>query len=924
MPGSEYLETNAYYDWFDVGTALAALGANYGWLCEVAVRYKWNLIKAVVGLVIGIAATSSVEVGEAVSEQSFAAQGMAPIVSLPEKKLSLPFMAGVLRSLQSQHQDSVLVALRDLDQRAQNTRIAAAGKLRAALSSVDTKSRVALKLQLARHTAGFTAGGARLGGANMAYRSQLAGALQSAQSLDEADRIAAGHYAISLWRMAEGAKIDWAKPPFRLSLLRDDNLGRALIERSAIADAQSRDYKSALRKYKALTAGASGSVIRADFDMRALHLARLMGEQSNKPGIYESQLIALEKDYLDPSLLGSGNEARAKSVASEVVQRHKQFVLGTMTRAASQKASRRDRAEAIAMAHRLLKSMADDGESISVKSKMAGLYEKSQQYAEAVAIYKELAASAQEGSRTSYMVAAIRAQSILASWPLTVPWNDSKHGHEDARTELLSLYQQLSGNGQQKSWEIAAHQGLLMVDLGRRDDAYTLWQDQLKSQPAGVHAGNAAGHMLSAYAGDQNWPELEKMARFVREHKIAAVHHGKPIDTSDHLALALLEQGKGAIGESKYKDATKKLIEVVKQFPRFKRCDEAMFLLSSAYRGAGEHTAAINTLVAFDKRFATSRYYRQAMLNGGEWSQNMALEEQAAHFYERFLAKFAKDQESQKIRDQLTSLHVGLGHYASALSVLHATVANATDSQTKSAALVQIMEIERRSGSMVRAAATAKQIASTGDVGDDGKASALAVRAQVAASQGKFAEVQTIERELQGLSGQIAQESLAGTRFILANARSKDPIKSFNNLELRDPLATLKSHYGTYRSVRQAYNAVCDVGSTSFCPLAMMKLSQLSATFAEHVQDISIQDSLAPEVVSRFKSQQAAIMSDVTSTAQQSDAKALAMVQNGHSDPDTTQAVLWQAAGDWQSDRVSGSTGNGFVQWSVDEGAGHE
>jgi hypothetical protein len=234
------------------------------------------------------------------------------------------------------------------------------------------------------------------------------------------------------------------------------------------------------------------------------------------------------------------------------------------------------------------------------------------------------------------------------------------------------------------------------------------------------------------------------------------------------------------------------------------------------------------------------------------------------------------------------------------------------------------MEIERRSGSMLRAAATAKEIARAGDVSDDSKASALAVRAQVAASQGKFADVQTIERELQGLSGQIAQESLAGTRYILANARSKSPIKNFNNLELRDPLATLESQYAAYKSVRQAYNSVCDVGSTSFCPLAMMKLSQLSASFAEHIQDISIQESLASEVVARFKSQQAAVMSDVTSTAQRSDAKALSMVQNGHSDPDTTQAVLWQAAGDWQSDRVSGSTGNGFVQWSVDEGAGHE
>ena len=887
-------------------------------------RYKWNILKAALGLVIGIAATNSVEVGEAVTEQSFAAQSLSPIMALPEKRLAIPFMSDVLKSLRDQKQDSVLSALRDLDQRAEKVRVAAAGKLRSSMGSLDTKSRVAIKLQLARHTAGFTAGGSRLGGSNAAYRSQLAGALQSAQSLEESDRVAAGHYALSLWRMAEGSKIDWARPPFRINLLGDANLGKALIERSAIADWQARDYKASIRKYKALSAGSSGTLVRADFDMRTLHLARLMSEQSGKPSVYEVQLMALEKDYLDSGLLGSGNETRAKAVEGEIVQRHKTFVLGTMVRATGAKAGRRDRTEAIAMGQRLLKAMPADSESTSIKAKMAGLYEKNEQYAEAVSLYKELAASAAEGSRNTYLIAAVRAQSVLSSWPITVPWNGAKRGSEEARTELLSIYQQLASNNGQKSWEISAHQGLLMVELGRRDEAFSLWHELLKSQPSGIHASNATGHMLTFYASEQNWVELEKMSRFAREHNIAALYKGRSVDTYEQLALALLEQGKSAIGEQKYKDATKKLIEVVKQYPRFKRCDEAMFLLSSAYRGAGDHVAAINTLVAFDKRFSESKYHRQAMLNGGDWAQNMALEEQAVHFHERFLAKYGKDQDAQKIRDQLTALHLGLGHYAHALNVLQSTVANTSDSQVKAAALAQIMEIERRSGSMVRAAATAKQISSSSDVSGDQKASALAVRAQVAASQGKFAEVQSIEKELQGLSGQVAQESLAGTRYILANARSKAPIKSFNNLELRDPLATLQSQYAAYKSVRQAYNSVCDAGSTSFCPLAMMKLSQLSATFAEHIQDISIQDSLAPEVVSRFKSHQSAIMSDVTSTAQQSDAKALAMVQNGHSDPDTTQAVLWQAAGDWQSDRVSGSTGNGFVQWSVDEGAGHE
>ena len=112
------------------------------------------------------------------------------------------------------------------------------------------------------------------------------------------------------------------------------------------------------------------------------------------------------------------------------------------------------------------------------------------------------------------------------------------------------------------------------------------------------------------------------------------------------------------------------------------------------------------------------------------------------------------------------------------------------------------------------------------------------------------------------------------------------------NLSLRDPSATLKSHYNVFRGVRQAYQAVCEGGASSYCALAMMKLSQLSLDFVVVTQDIAVQDDLAPEVVQRFKALQQSITSDVTGTSQQADQKALAAVRAGLSDPDAAQAVL--------------------------------
>jgi len=501
---------------------------------------------------------------------------------------------------------------------------------------------------------------------------------------------------------------------------------------------------------------------------------------------------------------------------------------------------------------------------------------------------------------------------------------NSKGAKLDARGELLELYQRLAGLLDGRNWEVTSQQGLLAVSLERRDEAFTLWQDLLKTQSIGVHAVNAMGTMLTAYSSEQNWAETERLARFSVEHRMSPVYRGKSLNSGDILALAVIEQGKVALAEHKYKEAIGRFSEVVKGHSHFARCDEALFLLASAYHGAGQHSASVNSLLAFEQRYPRSGFYRQAVLNGGDWSSAMAAEENTVFFYQRFAQRFGKDGEAQRIRDSLTALHIGMGHYSDALAILNMTVAASDNNTTKIAALTKIMEIEKRSGTLARAGLAAQKILQNNEAGEDAKASALGIKAKLSAAHGRYGEVEGIAQQLAGMSSAAAQEALGGARYVLAMARSKAPVQAFNNLELRDPAATLQSHYAAYRSTRQAFMSVCDAGATSYCPVAMMKLSELSKAFVESAQDIEIQENLAMEVVQRFKAQRQSIMSDVSKTAQQADTKAIAAVNSGLSDPDTAQAVLWQAAGDWQSERVSGSAGNGFVQWSADEGASHD
>ena len=99
----------------------------------------------------------------------------------------------------------------------------------------------------------------------------------------------------------------------------------------------------------------------------------------------------------------------------------------------------------------------------------------------------------------------------------------------------------------------------------------------------------------------------------------------------------------------------------------------------------------------------------------------------------------------------------------------------------------------------------------------------------------------------------------------------------------------------------------------------MVKLNQMAMEFVRSIEDIQIQETLAKNVVERFRAYKQTVYNDVARTSERADAKAVAALADGTTDPFWTSAVLWQNTSDWNFDRVSGETGNGYVQWSVSD-----
>jgi TolA-binding protein len=747
-----------------------------------------------------------------------------------------------------------------------------------------------------------------------AYRDQLAAAVRGAKGQSAEAREATISQAIAVWRKAEPSAA-WNKPPFSLAHVSGTAAGRALTERVALADWASGRRADAIRKYQALAGAAQGTPDKAALDLRLLDLRRAEFATTHQIRPYELALINAYKTYLDPGVLGDGQDAQVKATAAAIAARHKALIHSELARA--QGASNQERKAAIAAADRYLVTVTDEAEIETIKGKVAGLYALAGMHRSAVTLYKELAETTKGDSR-NYWLRAVASQSVLATWPVEAPWNGVKNGDASEREELLGLYKKFAEASKAMSWNVAAHVGLLELQAGRQEAAFGLWTASLKADARGPHAANAAGTMLVGYRAAKAWGDLEAMARLAMSARLSPVYRGKTIDTKAQLALALLEGGKDALEAQKFKVAVAKLKEFVQRHADADRHDEGFFLLAHAYRGNGQHPDAIKTLLAFVDRYPTSKYNRSALLNGGDWSMAMAFEENAIHFHNRFVQRYGDDAEAQRVRAGLIELYVGRGIYAEALGVVNLTVrAKGVDAATKAQSIALAMDLEERQGSARRAEAAADLLLKHPGSTDEQRASAYGLKIRMASAAKKFDQVKAFEAKLVSLGSETYAEPLGEARYILALAHGKTAAKGLFNLELKDPSQTLAQRYDWYKGSRSMHMRVCEAGQTSFCAPAMHRLARMSEQFMRSIEDLDIQNDLAKEVVDRFKAQKQQVMNDVTATAQRADARAVAVVGEGYTDPDWTQAVLWQNTADWNFERVTGETGNGYVQWAA-------
>jgi TolA-binding protein len=768
-------------------------------------------------------------------------------------------------------------------------------------------------------SAGIVAGNLLLARAEAArnhdsYRIHLNRATAATKSLARRDREKVLAYAVNIWRREEGSRAEWNKAPLNLKINRDTEMAKAVAERSALQASTRGNLAPALRYYRGMIDSSKGSPRLTQVTDRILDLeaAQYASNKNVKP--YQKALISYQQMYETDGIIGQ-NQEFAKAAAEKIRLRHRNLVAQLIARGKKPSSDRRMKADAIVVASVYLDGQAVESEKVPLKTDIGRLYALNDQHAEAVRVFMELKAVSQPAQAQQYLLLAMQSQRVLAKWSARAPWSGVNKEAAPSRQVLAQMYEErLQATG---SWDDLAHLGLLYINLNQATKAYGIWTAALQKNTQGPHAQLAAGMMLETYKKARQWQNLENLARLAIKAQLVPVYQNQRLDAVALLGDALFEGGKEHFAATRWEQATQKLVEFIKTYRSDFRRPEGMFILGKAYHNDEKHPQSVETLFALVNEYPASPYDHDALLLGGSWSIPMAWEEQTIFFYQRFIDRYARDAKAPQIRMTLVDLYMGRELYGNAVRVHIAHVADSQVSrqeQIKSA--LAVMHIEERYGEARHAYWGVNKARELSSNNPAVLAEVLAFEARQAAAKNDYTKLRQLEAQLSGLGIQNrdAAEGLAMSRFVLADKEAEETRQEIFNLEQTDPYKTLQSQYAVFLKTKASYEKVCAAGTSSYCGLAMLRLSETTRNSLSAIENLSIPQTLEASIVQKFEQQKLGIINVISQTAAQADVVALGISEKGDTLPVWSQEIVVNSS-EGNLDRSHGAIGNGYVQW---------
>jgi len=737
---------------------------------------------------------------------------------------------------------------------------------------------------------------------------------KAATRLPKADRENTISYAVQLWGAKNRGRIDYAKLPFDLKGHGDLPVARAVKERIVLA-ANNRTMGPVLSFYRSIIEVNRGTLLLAPLLDRILDIEEASAGASKVYTSYEKSLISALEMTSDKNALGRGQEASAQATRTQIANRYKTFVTTMIIASKRSNATRPLRSQTITILNTFLASGAIPAEKQMFRTELGRIYALNNQHAEAVKTFMDLKRESNGPKAQEFLLAAMASQRELADWPVTAPWNGVPKKNTPARTILASMYEERFGVT--NNWDDLAHHGLLLMNVNNGTKAFQVWTKNLEKNPQGQHAQLAAGMMMAAYQSGRSWEKLEDIARLAIKARLRPVFGNKTLDAVAMLGDALFEGGREHFAQKRFGPASEKLAEFTKKYKSDKRRVEAMFVLAKAYHNDRKHPISIETLLALVNEYPNSPYEHDALLFGGDWTVPMAWEDQTIFFYQKFVERFVKDPKTPAIRMSLIELYMGRELYGNAvrLHAAHAEDARVSKTERVNSAL-SIMAIEERYGDAKYAlwgAAKAREISKEDPLI---VARVVSFDARRAAKSADYNKIRQIEATLSKLNvnERGVVESLAQLRYLLAEKQGEETKQQIFNLAQTDPMKTLTAQYAIFQKTQAAYDRVCSIGSTSYCGLAMLRLSETTRDSLASIENLSIAQTLDEKSVRSFENQKLGIITALSKSASRAEAIALGISEKGETTPEGSQEIVVNSS-DSTLERSHGATGSGYIQW---------
>ena len=798
----------------------------------------------------------------------------------------------------------------------------ALAQLRQSSIKISPKAKLLAELTAARVTAGLSASGAKAGKPSGNWRTHLLAACNISAKIDETLHEETALQSIALWRRVEGPDAPWTTPPIDIKAQKKFTFYKAITERQALREWDNGQQAQALKKYRTLSTGLVGTADGAAVDLRIVELERSIYKQENQQTRnvkrWQKTLMDTSAKYQDKQFLGAGNEAKVERVTSVVASIHKNLISDLIRDAMPAKASDASRKQALKAIDLYITGEIDNAEKERVRSASGEIQFNGGDHKSAAGTFAALATEHNGSKASLYWRKAIRSQTILATWPGDAPWDGIPKGDLEPREVLIDMYRKIDSS-QAGDWPVAAQIGLLMIANAKTDEAFSLWSDRIAKFPKGQHASQAAGWMVSARMNSKQWADLETLGRVLVSAQLTANHAKKTYKPKDVLGIALLEGGLEALTASDFKKSVAKLEEYVKGWRNDTRHDEGMYHLALAYQGDKQYRAAILQLEAYTKTYPKSKWRHDALVNGGAWTLALTWDEHVMYFLETHTKEFPGDELAQTSLQTLTDLYLGREIYDSATRVMTILLTRKDlDPGSKIDVARRLLDTAEKHGSPENALRIAEKINSMFKNEQSIAATALSLKARVLAQRGQVGALTGIDNTVAEFdqSQPAIAEVISEIKFLLAETIAKDQFKDeIFSLGTKDPKAELEKGYSQYIKIDRTYKSACLGTRVSWCGPALHKSARLGEAFLRAYNDLSIPETLGPDVANDFKARKKAIMEGIESMTLDADEKSLEQARSGATNPDWTSAIMWQNGVEWNKEKYTGENANHFIQW---------